>query len=635
MLNRTTAWPALFALAATLSVAAITTGSLPPGQTIGSIRDSAMAPRERIERTESPLEFRFPAIWWRPISVAMDLRVPGAVGPDPVAVVVSIDEVPARRLTLGGDWRRYVVRSTRSDSPPHGLRIQLDRVQGNPDAIEVGTMTVRPAGVSWMDVVLLLLGGAVGLGAWCLLPTAQPFRARVRTLGRARIASLVTHPAWASRDRPNPWVIGVLAAIPVAHVATLIWRYSVDVPFGDQWELVPLLAALRDGHLRLGDLWAPHNEHIILFPRLLMLGLAMLSGWDTRWENAASALLAAGTLAIIIGLLRHLSSRDTMTSLWAIPVAGVLVFSAKQWENWLWGWQVQVFLSNLSVAGMVLLLSRRQLRATHVGGAIALAGVASFSFGSGLVSWAIGLIPLLTSRAPARPRFLAAWIGSGVTIVILYAASFHVTAEGPNTAGIAAPVPAHIYALGLYVTKYLGSPLAGRPDTAVALGALGLSLYGVLGVRALRQGAGAEDFAFITLGSYALGAALLTALGRAELGSDQAMSSRYSTISAILWIAIAAELARHGGQRATAAGSVGRACAVATITLIAARASYLATPAFESRHDRLAAGREALVVGRVSALTLLHPDPALVERRRDTLQAHGWSVFRDEGRDDE
>ncbi|HZS38481.1 MAG TPA: hypothetical protein VFF06_16715, partial [Polyangia bacterium] len=70
------------------------------------------------------------------------------------------------------------------------------------------------------------------------------------------------------------WPLGV-ALVPAIALAAFVWRFGVDVPYWDQWELVPLLKGAHDGTLRAADFFALHNEHRLVVPRLIMLGLAM------------------------------------------------------------------------------------------------------------------------------------------------------------------------------------------------------------------------------------------------------------------------------------------------------------------------------------------------------------------------
>ena len=78
--------------------------------------------------------------------------------------------------------------------------------------------------------------------------------------------------------------LAVGLGLPVFLCFNFIYRFGVDVPFWDQWELVPFLDLWASGTLSLGDLFSQHNEHRIFFPRLIMLLLAAATGWNSRAE---------------------------------------------------------------------------------------------------------------------------------------------------------------------------------------------------------------------------------------------------------------------------------------------------------------------------------------------------------------
>ena len=77
---------------------------------------------------------------------------------------------------------------------------------------------------------------------------------------------------------------------------------TVAVPIYDAWELVPLLQAREAGTLQVADIWAQHNEHRPVVPRLVMLAMAAATGWDVRWELAMNLLLGSA-LALVLGQL--------------------------------------------------------------------------------------------------------------------------------------------------------------------------------------------------------------------------------------------------------------------------------------------------------------------------------------------
>src|SRR5258708_5502936 len=80
------------------------------------------------------------------------------------------------------------------------------------------------------------------------------------------------------------YVFLFIALIPIMVMAGLLWRYSVNVPFWDQWEYVTLVGKLHHGTLGLHDLWMQHNEHRILFPRIVTLIVATITGYNIRYE---------------------------------------------------------------------------------------------------------------------------------------------------------------------------------------------------------------------------------------------------------------------------------------------------------------------------------------------------------------
>ena len=186
-----------------------------------------------------------------------------------------------------------------------------------------------------------------------------------------------------------------------------------------------------------------------------------------------------------------------------------------------------------------------------------------------------------------------------------------------------------------YVLKYLGASVAGFDSTASTVaGGAAVAAFGLLaGSRwALRQTSG---FIFpAAIGLNAVADAIMTSLGRAGIGTDQAMSSRYMTISMPLWIAIGLlavlYLTTRPAARATAAGSVvAAAAAIVVMTMLHANGIKQYSGG-AGRMRQLRVLREALYDGTdLSALTRLYPDPTLVRERRRLLQMLHMSVFRD------
>lgn len=186
----------------------------------------------------------------------------------------------------------------------------------------------------------------------------------------------------------------------------LIDRFGSSLPFWDQWiaEGWNLYRPFLAGELRVGDLFAPHNEHRIVTTRILDLALLMANGqWDARLQMAVNALVHVGALLAVGTVLWQATGRRHGTAFAAAGFAlAVVPFG---WSNTLAGFQVQFyFLLLFSLAALVLLVSPRSAGAVVAGSGFALA--ACFSMASGLLA-AAACLPVLVwqlARAAGRER---------------------------------------------------------------------------------------------------------------------------------------------------------------------------------------------------------------------------------------
>jgi len=75
-------------------------------------------------------------------------------------------------------------------------------------------------------------------------------------------------------SRVEKILVCISILLPPVLTFCFIYNYGITIPYWDQWEFVPLLEKLHNHTLTLNDLWSQHNEHRILFPKILMLLLA-------------------------------------------------------------------------------------------------------------------------------------------------------------------------------------------------------------------------------------------------------------------------------------------------------------------------------------------------------------------------
>lgn len=213
-----------------------------------------------------------------------------------------------------------------------------------------------------------------------------------------------------------------LALFLIAFGAKLwaIHHYGADVPIWDQWdgEAATLFYPYFQHTLTVADFFTPHNEHRILFTRLLSLGLLLVNGqWDPRLEMVAGALLHTVAALILFALIARLIGPRLPVFL-ILVAAFALPFA---WENTLAGFQSQfyfLFLFSLLTLAL-LILTRPWSGGWWAGLATGLAAI--FTMGSGFFA-AAAATAILLARAIQTPRLwkshLAAAAG-GLTLVLV------------------------------------------------------------------------------------------------------------------------------------------------------------------------------------------------------------------------
>jgi hypothetical protein len=424
-------------------------------------------------------------------------------------------------------------------------------------------------------------------------------------------------------------------------------RTAVNVPYWDQWQLAPLLLDWMHGQLDPRDLWAQHNEHRLVFPRLAMLGLARLSGWNVRWEIAASIVANLLTLALLArALVQAVRPVHPALAPWLVLAASLLTFSPSQWENWTWGWQLQIFMNLLAIAGMAALLVDWDGRWPRLVACLVLAAVALGSFASGLV--VMVLLPVAAAAWPGRtafgtrrPQALAATLACAA-MTAAYFTGFQYPPHHPTPAqALAQPL-----AYGAYVLAYLGAGLCSWDWRLAAwwgggglLALAGLALHVATAGPGYRRGLAVALF----LGAYAVLNATMTGLGRAGVGVGHALSARYISISAFFWVGVAllgslaaaralsgpAASERVVTRRLVLAGALGGVLSMAALGY--ARSWAVGQVKMREQRTTLRSLRACLNMKAgppPSCLARLSPLPGKVVEVATALRAHGLGPLR-------
>ncbi|PZV18018.1 MAG: hypothetical protein DCF22_02535 [Leptolyngbya sp.] len=333
----------------------------------------------------------------------------------------------------------------------------------------------------------------------------------------------------------------VIYLLPFTFVLWFVTTFGVNIPYQDQWELVSLFQRIADGKATFQDFFVQHNEHRILFPKLIISVLAFVSSWNIQWELYLNILLAA----IVFLLLYKISFDQTVQHNRSFHLANIstcfIVFSVGQWENWLWGFQIAWFFMNVCLAIAILVLSVRLNLALWVRLTVAALAciVATFSSAHGLLVW-IAVIPslIICCKDYRQLRKVGLiWIFLFITACYLYLIDYHKPSGHPSLLSF---LEKPFLSLEYFLTL-LGSPLVRRSNFSAEVG-LAILLNFIFFVIFYFKQAGSrfsKDAApWISLGCFTILFALMTTVGRSGFGVEQASASRYVTVAILLVIAL-------------------------------------------------------------------------------------------------
>jgi hypothetical protein len=330
----------------------------------------------------------------------------------------------------------------------------------------------------------------------------------------------------------------IAALIPAFYIVYLISCYGVDIPYWDQWELVPLLGKMHAGKLSLADLWVQHNEHRVLFPKMIMLLLAFLTDWDIICELYVNVALGCLIFLFTIMLLRLSGlSRPSGEPYWLPIVFSLLIFSPVQFENWLWGWQIQMFLNVLAGVAAVWSLARWPGQWKGIILSTPCAIVSSYSFNNGLLIWLAASV--MFAQKGWKGKYIAVWF----TAFLMTAAFYYYGYEKPSHHPSLQVFIHHPYDFIRYVLAYIGAPLGClsfglKTDIAICIALVATIMLVSSAIFVYRSSK--EDFSkllpWMALAAYAFLSALATGVGRVGLGAEQALAPRYTTFSTLFII---------------------------------------------------------------------------------------------------
>jgi hypothetical protein len=438
-------------------------------------------------------------------------------------------------------------------------------------------------------------------------------------------------------------ILLIVHLIPLVGLLWFVATFGVDIPYWDQWELVNLFKTVAEHRATFQNFFSQHNEHRLLFPKLIFTILAFSSHWSIKLEFYSNIFLAILLVLAIQKIAFDQTFEHDRTFHLTSIFTSLLVFSLVQVENWLWGFQLSWFLINLCLAiALLSLVNQTQPIWKKLFIAAVFCAIASFSSAHGLFTWLATLPTLIILWRNPQPMYRAVflWIGLFLVCASVYFWGYQKPGGHPDIFYFwRHPLMAVSYFLTL-----LGSPLLHGSSLKPVFGLLvfGNFLFFIAWYLKHPSSRFAQDAApWISFGLFTVLFDLVTTLGRAGLGVEQAMTSRYTSVSLLLVIALVqlwrlALIYRSSrpGWLVVPPERFQKWCFIsAVVTILVVFSSVDALNAAEKSRFKLNHARVCLHVAEYlspsvnNCLESLYPDPNRVRQEAKALNQLGFRDF--------
>ena len=422
----------------------------------------------------------------------------------------------------------------------------------------------------------------------------------------------------------------LLVLAPAALALLYVRAFGVSVVIADAWPMTRLFDKWSSGTLHLSDLWVQHNEHRMLFPK----GIELLLGGITQYDNIAEMYLIQGCFFVTLVILFLAFRESIATRSWLflfVPVS-LLIFSLRQHQNMLFGFQINfAFTQTFGVLSLFLLyvLGHSNLKKLTFVAALGSGTVASFSTVQGLLVWPVGVLPLFVSpvEKATKRAMIVVWGLIGLGEWVAYFVGYVKPEDHPSL----------FYAFehplvgAQYFLTSLGSSLFWEQNSAFAGGLL-LSCLALVSLLLIYKDRRISEFSFwISLLLYSFCILTSITLGRSGFGVEQALESRYTSFSILAVVSVYAMLAKTVFEKRARLNTV-LLVAFFGIILLSATISYSEGVKQGSR-EKVSRERAAFVLSTYESqpdelLTrTLYPSAKIVRTRAPILQSLGYNVF--------
>ncbi len=211
------------------------------------------------------------------------------------------------------------------------------------------------------------------------------------------------------------WLWLGLVVVPIVYFYIILESHIINIPFTDDYNLLETVHNFRNSNSFLDSvkiLFEQVNQHRFAFERIVMLIMVFLTGTvNIKIQILIGNLFMLGILYLLFLALK----RERISWYYFIPVPYML-FNLAYFENAYWGIAAiqntpLIFFSFLSAYGV----ARQDRKGWYSGLSFAL--IATFTSGSGLLTWIVGGIILGFQK---RFKLLGQWFGIATCVVLFY-----------------------------------------------------------------------------------------------------------------------------------------------------------------------------------------------------------------------
>ena len=329
--------------------------------------------------------------------------------------------------------------------------------------------------------------------------------------------------------------------LPPLVIWFLISALGVNVPFEDDWDMLPVITRWLAGTLTFADFWQQHSEHRIAAVKGMFWWFGSDGDFDMIEAMRVGFALSVLKVALLVDLTwRTMRGRaDRLVAPLAV-VSSLLMFSLVQHEDWFWGTaSLQFSLLNLCTVTLVWAFARKADSWRALAAALCCAVIALFTEVSGHVLWVSGAVAIFmfTTQRTQAVRRLAVWLAAATAVTLIYWWDLRWASSSSTMSLLETPLR-----FLQYTGALLGLPFAFWMTTgwAAVVGYAGLVPLAIVSWALYKsnQGLFTTLYPFLLFALHGVLVCVLIAIGRSAGDPNSALTSHYSFAPNLYWIGV-------------------------------------------------------------------------------------------------